>query len=213
MFSGIGSFRHAEERRRGEASTREHTLALRVRLLHVLKLAETRAEDVVRNPAKHRGEHEKDGNATIKTRDVTERVRGRFGKLRGAEQRAGGETAGERARGASLVRLGILRLHLLELSHTRAKNVIRNPSEHRSEHRQEHERASIERRLHELLRRVGALREKHGSRDAHRRRLCAQSIRTPVSLSFLFFDILRTHAGALPTPIEPDGDPYKPYSY
>ena len=151
--------------------------------------SKTRAEDVVRHPAENRGEHEKDGDAAIdagKIRNVLSRI----GRFRHAHQGTRRQAARQRAGGALLARLSVRRLHVFKLSQPRGENVIRHPTQDRSKHSQEDERASIERGLHQLLRRVGAIREKHGSRRRHSRRLRSRKHRIArhfVSHSFTHF--------------------------
>ena len=136
---GVSLFGHAEEAGGGEAKAGGDTLLLRVGFLHVLELVQTRAEDVVRHPAEHGHERTEDDDARVEASGLHELRRGvsLFGH---AGERSGGEAEAE---GHTLLTLGILHLHIIELVQSGSQNVVQDPTKRRSENHEKHKCAAV----------------------------------------------------------------------
>ena len=109
-------------------------LSLRVLLLHIFELVQTRAQDVVRDPTEDRRKHKKDGDAAVDASQVTNNLLRGIRLLRHGHQRRRGQT---RQTGDDPFSLRVLLLHVFELVQTRAQDVVRDPAEDRRKHKED----------------------------------------------------------------------------
>ena len=98
-------------------------LSLRVLLLHVFELVQTRAQDVVRDPTEDRRKHKEDGDSAIDTRQVTNDFLRLCGKRRLRETERG--RRGRNSRRFDNLRFRGLRLIVKEQKREKCQFLIR----------------------------------------------------------------------------------------
>jgi hypothetical protein len=138
-------------------------LSLRVLLLHIFELVQTRAQDVVRDPTEDRRKHKKDGDAAVDASQVTNNLLRGIRLLRHGHQRRRGQT---RQTGDDPFSLRVLLLHVFELVQTRAQDVVRDPTEDRRKHKEDGDSAiDASQVTNDLLRGIRAFRLHHQRRS------------------------------------------------
>ena len=117
----------------------QHLLLLSGILLHLLELLETRAKDVVANPAKDGHESTEDGDAGVEVSEL-HGLGGGVSGLRHTHEGSGRKAADT---SSETLALGVLLLHVVELVKAGLQDVERYPSQSRSKDDQENERPAV----------------------------------------------------------------------